>query len=180
MSSPQILSCPTKMTFFSPGSIPRHCPQALWPPLDFMLGSLACCGACVFTNPLEVVKIRLQLQGELQTQGSYRQHYRGVLQALWLVGRNDGLRGLQKGLGAGLLYQGLMNGIRLSFFSYMQALGLIDLPGGNVVAGALAGALGAFIASPAYLVSVCEISLAILTDRVYALAFALLLLTLLG
>ncbi|XP_062842562.1 solute carrier family 25 member 34 [Trichomycterus rosablanca] len=158
MTGSQIISYPTKMPFFTPSSIPRQPsgpsdrPRALWPPLDFTLGSLACCGACVFTNPLEVVKTRLQLQGELQARGSYHQHYRGVLQALWLVGRTDGLRGLQKGLGAGLLYQGLMNGVRLSFFSYTQASGLADLPGGNVAAGAAAGALGAFIASPAYLV----------------------------
>uniref|UniRef100_A0A671LXP2 Solute carrier family 25 member 34 n=1 Tax=Sinocyclocheilus anshuiensis TaxID=1608454 RepID=A0A671LXP2_9TELE len=127
-------------------------PRALWPPLDFMLGALACCGACVFTNPLEVVKTRLQLQGELQARGSYQRHYRGVLQALWVVGSTDGLRGLQKGLTAALLYQGLMNGVRLGFYSYTEATGLTDAPGGSLISGAAAGALGAFIASPAYLV----------------------------
>ncbi|KAG5835603.1 hypothetical protein ANANG_G00245740 [Anguilla anguilla] len=99
-------------------------PVAPWPPVDFALGALACCGACVFTNPLEVVKTRLQLQGELRARGSYQRHYRGVLQALWVVGRTDGLRGLQKGLSAGLLYQGVMNGVRLGFYSYTEAAGL--------------------------------------------------------
>ncbi|XDV23151.1 hypothetical protein PO909_027853 [Leuciscus waleckii] len=127
-------------------------PGRLWPPLDFSLGALACCGACVFTNPLEVVKTRLQLQGELRARGSYQRLYRGVLQALWLVGRTDGVRGLQKGLSAALLYQGLMNGVRLGFYSYTQASGLTDGPGGSLIAGAAAGALGAFVASPAYLV----------------------------
>lgn len=131
---------------------PSHTPRALWPPLDFSLGALACCGACVVTNPLEVVKTRLQLQGELQARGSYQRHYRGVLQALWVVGSTDGLRGLQKGLTAALLYQGLMNGVRLGFYSYTEAAGLTDAPGGSLIAGAAAGALGAFIASPAYLV----------------------------
>ncbi|XP_036387260.1 solute carrier family 25 member 34 [Megalops cyprinoides] len=116
------------------------------------MGALACCGACVFTNPLEVVKTRLQLQGELRARGSYQRHYRGVLQALWLVGRTDGLRGLQKGLSAGLLYQGFMNGVRLGFYSYTEAAGLTAVPGGSLIAGATAGALGAFVASPAYLV----------------------------
>lgn len=120
--------------------------------MDFALGALACCGACVFTNPLEVVKTRLQLQGELRTRGSYQRHYRGVLQALWVVGRTDGLRGLQKGLCAGLMYQGLMNGVRLGFYSYSEALGLTAVHGGSLLSGAVAGALGAFIASPAYLV----------------------------
>ncbi|XP_029631884.1 solute carrier family 25 member 34 [Salmo trutta] len=127
-------------------------PPALWPPLDFALGALSCCGACVFTNPLEVVKTRLQLQGELRARGSYRQHYRGVLQALWVVGRTDGLRGLQKGLSAGLMYQGLMNGVRLGFYSYCDTVGVTAAPGGSLMSGAVAGALGAFIASPAYLV----------------------------
>uniref|UniRef100_A0A8B9LC14 Solute carrier family 25 member 34 n=1 Tax=Astyanax mexicanus TaxID=7994 RepID=A0A8B9LC14_ASTMX len=133
----------------SPGHARPH--RALWPPLDFTLGALSCCGACVFTNPLEVVKTRLQLQGELRAPGSYQRHYRGVLQALWVVGRTDGLRGLQKGLTAGLIYQALMNGVRLGFYSYTEAAGLTDAPGGSLVAGAAAGALGAFIASPAYL-----------------------------
>ncbi|KAJ7999457.1 hypothetical protein DPEC_G00194630 [Dallia pectoralis] len=127
-------------------------PPGLWPPLDFAMGALACCGACVFTNPLEVVKTRLQLQGELRARGSYQRHYRGVIQALCVVGRTDGLRGLQKGLSAGLMYQGLMNGVRLGFYSYCDTVGVTALPGGSLMSGAVAGALGAFIASPAYLV----------------------------
>ncbi|KAM3877785.1 solute carrier family 25 member 34 [Diretmus argenteus] len=127
-------------------------PSSPPPLLDFALGALACCGACVFTNPLEVVKTRLQLQGELLARGSYQRHYHGVLQALWVVGRTDGLRGLQKGLSVGLIYQGLMNGVRLGFYSYCEALGFTTVYGGSILSGAVAGALGAFIASPAYLV----------------------------
>ncbi|KAI5093752.1 solute carrier family 25 member 34 [Silurus meridionalis] len=161
MVDPQLINRLPVTAFITQSSIPSlsctpprpgNRPQVLWPPLDFTLGSLACCGACVFTNPLEVVKTRIQLQGELQARGSYHQHYRGVLQALWLVGRTDGLRGLQKGLAAGLLYQALMNGVRLGFYSYTQVSWIGDVPGGKVAAGAAAGALGALIASPAYLV----------------------------
>lgn len=131
---------------------PSSPPQTVWPPLDFGLGAVACCAACVFTNPLEVVKTRLQLQGELRARGSYQRHYRGVLQALWVVGRTDGLRGLQKGLSVGLIYQGVMNGVRLGSYSYCEASGITSVPGGSLLSGAVAGALGAFIASPAYLV----------------------------
>lgn len=132
---------------------PSPSPPAVWPPLDFAMGAIACCAACVFTNPLEVVKTRLQLQGELCARGSYQRHYRGVLQALWVVGRTDGLRGLQKGLSVGLIYQGVMNGVRLGSYSYCEALGITSFHGGSLLSGAGAGALGAFIASPAYLVS---------------------------
>lgn len=144
--SPTVLTVPCGVL----GPLPP--PPAVWPPLDFALGALACCAACVFTNPLEVVKTRLQLQGELCARGSYQRHYRGVLQALWVVGRTDGLRGLQKGLSVGLIYQGVMNGVRLGSYSYCEALGITSFHGGSLLSGAGAGALGAFIASPAYLV----------------------------
>ena len=150
--SHRMASAAVPRSVFVPSPPSRHSP-AVWPPLDFGLGALACCAACVFTNPLEVVKTRLQLQGELRARGSYQIHYRGVLQALWVVGRTDGLRGLQKGLSVGLIYQGVMNGVRLGSYSYCEALGVTSFHGGSLLSGAAAGALGAFIASPAYLVS---------------------------
>ncbi|OCT73405.1 solute carrier family 25 member 34 [Xenopus laevis] len=122
------------------------------PPVDFVLGASACCMACIFTNPLEVVKTRLQLQGELRSRGTYTRHYRGVLQAMVAVGQADGLRGLQKGLTAGLLYQAMMNGVRFYLYSHAEDIGLTEKPGGNIAAGAIAGATGAFVGSPAYLV----------------------------
>ncbi|XP_069731058.1 solute carrier family 25 member 34 isoform X1 [Phaenicophaeus curvirostris] len=122
------------------------------PVTDLVLGAAAGCLACVFTNPLEVVKTRLQLQGELQPPGTYPRHYRGVLRAAGAVCRADGLRGLQKGLAAGLLYQGLMNGVRFYCYSHAEDAGWTAYPGGTVAAGAVAGAVGAFVGSPAYLV----------------------------
>lgn len=132
--------------------------EAVSPAVDLVLGASACCLACVFTNPLEVVKTRLQLQGELQARGTYPRPYRGLLAAVAAVARADGLRGLQKGLAAGLLYQGLMNGVRFYCYSLACQAGLTQQPGGTVVAGALAGALGAFVGSPAYLVSVLPLT----------------------
>ncbi|XP_008407984.1 solute carrier family 25 member 34 [Poecilia reticulata] len=159
MTGAQLLEISPKESAFShrmaSPAVPRSVlgpPPAVWPPLDFALGALACCAACVFTNPLEVVKTRLQLQGELRARGSYQIHYRGVLQALWVVGRTDGLRGLQKGLSAGLIYQAMMNGVRLGSYSCCDSLGITAFHGGSLLSGAGAGALGALIASPAYLV----------------------------
>lgn len=123
------------------------------PAIDLVLGATAGCLACVLTNPLEVVKTRLQLQGELQPPGTYPRPYRGVLRAVGAVCRADGLRGLQKGLAAGLLYQGLMNGVRFYCYSHAEDSGWTGYPGGTVAAGAVAGAVGAFVGSPAYLVS---------------------------
>ena len=33
---------------------------------ECLTGGVAACGACLFSNPLEVIKTRMQLQGELQ------------------------------------------------------------------------------------------------------------------
>ncbi|XP_072773389.1 solute carrier family 25 member 34 isoform X2 [Taeniopygia guttata] len=121
------------------------------PATDLVLGATAGCLACFLTNPLEVVKTRLQLQGELQPPGTYPRPYRGVLRAAVAVCRADGLRGLQKGLAAGLLYQGLMNGVRFYCYSHAEDAGWTGYPGGTVAAGAVAGAVGAVVGSPAYL-----------------------------
>ncbi|XP_036901051.1 solute carrier family 25 member 34 isoform X2 [Sturnira hondurensis] len=126
--------------------------ETVAPAVDLVLGASACCLACVFTNPLEVVKTRLQLQGELQAPGTYHRPYRGLVASVAAVARTDGLCGLQKGLAASLLYQGLMNSVRFYCYSLACQAGLTQQPGGTVVAGAVAGALGAFVGSPAYLV----------------------------
>ncbi|XP_068068908.1 solute carrier family 25 member 34 isoform X2 [Anomalospiza imberbis] len=132
---------------------PQNSPPAggVPPATDLVLGATAGCLACFLTNPLEVVKTRLQLQGELQPPGTYPRPYRGVLRAAVAVCRADGLRGLQKGLAAGLLYQGLMNGVRFYCYSHAEDAGWTGYPGGTVAAGAVAGAVGAIVGSPAYL-----------------------------
>ncbi|XP_035423838.1 solute carrier family 25 member 34 [Cygnus olor] len=141
--------CPPQSRAPSPQGSPAG---GVPPAADLVLGAAAGCMACVLTNPLEVVKTRLQLQGELRAPGTYPRPYRGVLRAAGAVCRADGLRGLQKGLAAGLLYQGLMNGVRFYCYSCALAAGWTGWPGGTVVAGAVAGAVGAFVGSPAYLV----------------------------
>ncbi|XP_050178328.1 solute carrier family 25 member 34 isoform X1 [Myiozetetes cayanensis] len=141
--SPQELATPAKS---SPPA------KGVPPATDLVLGATAGCLACFLTNPLEVVKTRLQLQGELQAPGTYPRPYRGVLRAVGAVCRADGLGGLQKGLAAGLLYQGLMNGFRFYCYSHAEDAGWTRYPGGTVAAGAVAGAVGAFVGSPAYLV----------------------------
>ncbi|KAJ6652380.1 hypothetical protein lerEdw1_011610 [Lerista edwardsae] len=126
--------------------------------MDFLLGGVAACGACLFTNPLEVVKTRMQLQGELRAPGTYARHYRNVFHAFYTIGRVDGLAALQRGLLPALVYQFSMNGIRLGTYGTMQSAGYICTSEGRVsplrstVAGALAGVLAAITSSPIYMV----------------------------
>ena len=72
----------------------------IWWPHELLAGGAA--GGCqvVFTNPLEIVKIRLQIQGEMAKTGNVPQR-----SALWIV-RNLGLIGLYKGASACLLRDG--------------------------------------------------------------------------
>ncbi|KAM9045205.1 solute carrier family 25 member 35 isoform 1-T1 [Megaptera novaeangliae] len=126
--------------------------------MDFLMSGLAACGACLFTNPLEVVKTRMQLQGELQAPGTYRRHYRNVFHAFITIGKVDGLAALQKGLAPALLYQFLMNGIRLGTYGLAEAGGWLHTAEGTLspvrsaAAGALAGVMGAYLGSPIYMV----------------------------
>lgn len=126
---------------------------------EYFLGGLGACGACLFTNPLEVVKTRMQLQGELRLRGSYSRHYRNVFHAFFTIGKVDGLRALQKGLIPGLWYQLFMNGVRLGTYQTLVNFGMtknsegeVSLPK-SVAAGAFSGCVGAVFGSPFYLVS---------------------------
>lgn len=64
-------------------SMPRRLPP---PPFwhDYILGGTATVAACFVTNPIEVVKTRLQLQGELIAKGGPRP-YKGVVRIFVLT-----------------------------------------------------------------------------------------------
>ncbi len=132
--------------------------------MEFLLGGVAACGAGFFTNPLEVVKTRMQLQGELKARGMYPVYYKNVFHAFYAVAKFDGVLALQKGLVPALWYQFFMNGFRLGAYQGMVNLGLTKDSAGNhsfpksVVAGALAGCFGATVGSPIYMVSICELT----------------------
>ena len=64
----------------------------------FIAGALAACGAVTITNPMEVVKTRLQLQGELAAKGKVKKIYSGVFQALRIIAINEGIKGSLSGV----------------------------------------------------------------------------------
>ena len=125
---------------------------------EFVLGGSAACCAGVFSNPLEVVKTRMQLQGELKARGQYTVHYRHVFHAFYAIGKYDGLLALQKGLVPAMWYQFFMNGARLGVYQTLINLGLTKNADGSVsmaksvVAGAVSGCVGAVFGSPVYMV----------------------------
>ncbi|KAF9947288.1 Mitochondrial oxaloacetate carrier protein [Mortierella alpina] len=129
--------------------------------LGFIAGGVAACGAVTITNPAEVIKTRLQLQGELtrQVPGSKR-IYTNFAQAFVHILRHEGVRGIQRGLGSAYMYQILMNGTRLGLYdpikySIHQLLKTDPTKNNNLVniaAGGTGGVLSAFLASPLFLV----------------------------
>jgi solute carrier family 25 protein 34/35 len=135
--------------------------------MEFVLGGVAAVGAGFFTNPLDVIKTRLQLQGELQARGLYTVHYRGFLHAFYAVAKADGLLALQKGLVPALWYQLCLNGVRLGTYDFAEKRGWSTNSSGQtstpkcIVVGALAGCTGTLTGSPFYLVrfiSCCRIT----------------------
>lgn len=129
--------------------------------MEFLLGGVAAMGACLFSNPLDVIKTRMQLQGELQARGQYTVHYRNVFHAFYAVARADGFVALQKGLVPALWHQLFMNGARLGSYRFAEVRGWTKDKDGNTtlirstIFGALSGVVGTFSGSPFFLVSMC-------------------------
>jgi solute carrier family 25, member 34/35 len=126
----------------------------------FIAGGIAACGAVTATHPFETVKIRLQLQGELQSKDVTIKKYRGVFHGVKVIVQNEGVKGIYRGIGAAYIYQTLLNGCRLGFYEPLR-VGLTQLLykdsavqslGVNIFSGAASGILGAAIGSPFFLV----------------------------
>jgi len=69
----------------------------------FTCGALAACLAVTLSNPAEVAKTRLQLQGELAKGGE--KVYKNAIDVFAKTWRNEGIRGMQRGLGLAYAYQ---------------------------------------------------------------------------
>ncbi|KAK9420266.1 putative EF-hand domain-containing protein [Seiridium unicorne] len=120
----------------------------IWVGHEILAGGTA--GACqvVFTNPLEIVKIRLQVQGEVaKAAGAERRS------AMWIV-KNLGLAGLYKGASACLLRDVPFSAIYFPTYSHLKKdlfgesptkkLGVLQL----LTAGAIAGMPAAYLTTP--------------------------------
>ncbi|KAK4122435.1 mitochondrial carrier [Parathielavia appendiculata] len=121
----------------------------IWWGSELLAGGAA--GGCqvVFTNPLEIVKIRLQVQGEVakSVEGAPKRS------AMWIV-RNLGLVGLYKGASACLLRDVPFSAIYFPTYSHLKKdlfgesptnkLGVLQL----LTAGAIAGMPSAYLTTP--------------------------------
>lgn len=127
---------------------------------SFLAGGIAACGAVTVTHSFETVKIRLQLQGELQAKGDAAKKYNGVLHGIKAILQNEGPKGLFRGIGSAYVYQVLLNGCRLGFYEPIRSNVTsvfyndpkVQSLGANVFAGAVSGVIGAAAGSPFFLV----------------------------
>jgi solute carrier family 25 protein 34/35 len=128
---------------------------------SFVAGGLAACIAVTVTNPIELIKIRMQLQGEMSASAA--KVYKNPIQGMAVIFKNEGVKGLQKGLNAAYIYQIGLNGSRLGFYEPIRSsLNQLFFPdqephkvqsvGVNVFSGAASGIIGAVIGSPLFLV----------------------------
>ncbi|PSC68368.1 mitochondrial carrier [Micractinium conductrix] len=124
---------------------------------SFLAGCCASCGAVAVTNPIDVIRTRLELQGEL-ARGS-AQVYRGALHGLAKMVQQEGPAVLFRGLKPAFAFQIAVNGTRLGTFlplkkwlvAHRDAHGLDEFFT-SLVAGAGAGMVGACIGTPFQLI----------------------------
>ena len=112
-------------------------------------GCMAGGSQVIFTNPLEIVKIRLQVQGQQSKQSGYQRQ--GAMQIV----RQLGLRGLYKGASACLLRDIPFSGIYFTAYAHLKS----DLFGESaghkltiwelLMSGAIAGMPAAYLTTPA-------------------------------
>ncbi len=76
--------------------------------LMFLCGSFSSMTAEACTLPIDITKIRLQLQGELERNAVRK--YKGMLHALYLIAKEEGPRSLYKGGSPALLRQFVYSG----------------------------------------------------------------------
>ncbi|RHY31821.1 hypothetical protein DYB32_003142 [Aphanomyces invadans] len=109
---------------------------------NFIIAAAATSLATIGSNPMEVVKTRMQLQGELASKGAPIV-YRNSIHAFYTICRLEGIAGIQRGLVAGMCYQQVFGATDPNHFSF---------PLRNMAAGATSGAVGAMMGSPFFLV----------------------------
>lgn len=122
-----------------------------------IFGGISCMTAATCTNPADVVKVRLQIQGEKGM--ALNQAYNNIFRAGYVILQNEGIRGLYKGITASWLREGSYSAIRLGLYEPFKAmLGETDPKNTPLwmkfAAGSLSGAVGSFFGNPADLLKI--------------------------
>ncbi|TKA76096.1 hypothetical protein B0A55_04415 [Friedmanniomyces simplex] len=135
-----------KFTDLKTGNIPFR--------MEMLAGASAGMCQVIFTNPLEIVKIRLQVQGEAMKAAARDGEAIPKRSAMWIV-RHLGLLGLYKGASACMLRDAPFSAIYFPTYAHLKRdffgesptkkLGVLQL----LTAGAIAGMPAAYLTTPA-------------------------------
>ncbi|MFH4976031.1 hypothetical protein AB6A40_002740 [Gnathostoma spinigerum] len=120
--------------------------------IKFAFGGCAGMAATCFTQPLDLLKNRMQVSGQ-----NGRKEYRSSLHAVRSIIQKEGILELYNGLSAGLARQATYTTTRLGIYTYLlEHFSRGDKPPSFVMKaslGLIAGGCGAFVGTP------CEVSL---------------------
>ncbi|XP_045490980.1 solute carrier family 25 member 35-like isoform X2 [Colias croceus] len=126
--------------------------------MDFIIGGLAGVGAGFFSNPFDVIKTRMQLQGELRAKGHHAVYYKNIPHAMYTIVKHDGVIALQRGLAPALWFQLVVNGVRLGIYQQADNYGILRDEKHNTkftnsfIVGCISGMCGGLVGSPLQLV----------------------------
>eukprot|EP00002_Diphylleia_rotans_P032890 TRINITY_DN6944_c0_g1_i1.p1 TRINITY_DN6944_c0_g1~~TRINITY_DN6944_c0_g1_i1.p1 ORF type:complete len:290 (-),score=48.79 TRINITY_DN6944_c0_g1_i1:220-1011(-) len=112
-------------------------------------GGIACMIGSAILNPMDVIKVRLQTQGQLSMGGKT---YTGFMDCARTIVRQEGALALGKGMSASMLREATYSSLRMGL--YRPVRDLIAPPdqdaglGRKILAGLTTGAIGSCIANP--------------------------------
>eukprot|EP01117_Protostelium_nocturnum_P011151 TRINITY_DN4049_c0_g4_i1.p1 TRINITY_DN4049_c0_g4~~TRINITY_DN4049_c0_g4_i1.p1 ORF type:complete len:305 (+),score=81.31 TRINITY_DN4049_c0_g4_i1:205-1119(+) len=127
--------------------------------IPYLCGSCASMFAETATLPIDITKIRLQLQGETSTNGNGKR-YKGMIHCGVSIVKNEGLISLYKGIKPALLRQCVYSGIRIGTYQSIKSYLAGETNANNlslwkkILAGASTGAFAASVATPTDLIKV--------------------------
>mmetsp|Transcript_644 Transcript_644/g.2269 ORF Transcript_644/g.2269 Transcript_644/m.2269 type:complete len:325 (+) Transcript_644:120-1094(+) len=130
--------------------------EAKSPVRGFVYGGLASAIAEAVTIPIDVLKVRMQLQGE---GGSARQ-YRNTLDAAFRIARSEGAGAFVKGLKPAVVRQLTYGSLRFGLYSHCKELygvpanSMQAVPLRKALAAMTAGGVAAFVCTPIDLIKV--------------------------
>ncbi|XP_065659708.1 mitochondrial substrate carrier family protein ucpB [Hydra vulgaris] len=126
----------------------------------FFCSGVSCISAGFITNPIDVIKIRLQLDNQLSENKNifYKRKYNGFIRSAIYIFKNEGFGGLYKGVTASIMRESIYSTFRLGAYEPVKSkLGATSIYAPlwkKVIAGAIVGAIGSAIANPTDLVKI--------------------------
>lgn len=122
--------------------------------MEYIIGGIAGAGATIFSNPVDVIKTRLQLQGELKPRFRQSVLYKGIAHGFYTVIKNDGVFALQRGLAAAMIFGFTMNSVRLGLYRKADTDGWTRNEKGEtvlynaIICSGICGACGGIVGNP--------------------------------